>query len=114
MTPESPHFGLFIDTSSQTLGSPRRHYGTHKRSYEGLKAASNTKYPDWRINTLMRAQRAGLGDVSKAMQLLIWGDTEDEEAVENKTAKQSTGFKTPKAIQGQKFSSDIGKSLWST
>jgi len=39
----------------------------------------------------------------------VRGDTEDEEAFENKTAKQSTGFKTPKAIQGQNFSSDIAE-----
>ncbi|CAL1706447.1 unnamed protein product [Somion occarium] len=41
-------------------------------------------YPAWRINLLNRARRAGLGDVGKAMECMLfdWHNDEDESTVE--------------------------------
>lgn len=99
-TPEPPHLGLSIDTSSNVLRSPLRHHDASKRSYERCRTVQNMTYLDWRMNNVMMAWRAGLGDVGKGMQVLLCGNTDEQmDNVREANSTTSKGLKTPKAVR---------------
>lgn len=104
-------FALSIDTSGSVLRTERS--GLSKESSN----KGSVRYPDWRADAVMTAQRSGLGYVSKAMDVLLGGDQEqddDEKEVQPRRTgkrKKSAKFKPPKDAW-KKF--DVGSKTGTT
>lgn len=60
------------EDSENDYVTPLLGYGDPRFQYPSRTSAT-LPYPEWRLNALRKAQRAGTGDVGRAMEMLNWG-----------------------------------------
>lgn len=72
LTPPSPSSsGEGIDSETEYV-APLPGYGDPRFQYPS-RISATVPYPEWRLHILRKAQRAGMGDVGRAMEMIYWG-----------------------------------------